>query len=266
MAETFLPIDTQVLDDYVEIMREQRQLDERMARAEQMKGQVDDSVYRRVADDYAARLQQIVSTREAIGARLLAEFERMDAEHNRLVQAHERARLEKQELEFRRQIGELDAAQAAERIAVPQQTIDECRQGLVRIDSHIARFVQAFGSEEALLGQTTRRLEPGENPARKRAVLHVDGDGPDSADYALGAVARIGRDTDNDVRLESRGMSRQHAVITATPTGFTIKDLDSQNGTVVNGRRVTERELADGDVIVLGDARLRIAIRPRDRR
>ena len=51
-------------------------------------------------------------------------------------------------------------------------------------------------------------------------------------------------------------MSREHAAIQATPAGFVLKDLGSQNGTLVNGDTVTERVLVDGDLIVIGDAQI----------
>ena len=41
-----------------------------------------------------------------------------------------------------------------------------------------------------------------------RALLHVEGDGADAADYALGTTTRIGRAEDNDVCIQSRGLSR----------------------------------------------------------
>ncbi len=50
------------------------------------------------------------------------------------------------------------------------------------------------------------------------------------------------------------GVSRRHALISVTPRGFMIQDLDSQNGTFVNGTRIAERALADGDRIEVGAA------------
>src|SRR5262249_20992862 len=63
----------------------------------------------------------------------------------------------------------------------------------------------------------------------------------------------IGRASDNDVVLEDRSVSAHHAVLTATESGFTVKDLGSSNGTFVNGERVSdERALANGDLIRFG--------------
>jgi hypothetical protein len=67
----------------------------------------------------------------------------------------------------------------------------------------------------------------------------------------------LGRLPDNDLVLEDPKVSRRHAVVERRPEGFVIRDLGSTNGTFVNGRRVAERLLAPGDVILLGDTRLR---------
>jgi len=62
----------------------------------------------------------------------------------------------------------------------------------------------------------------------------------------------IGRDWKNDVVLESRIVSRHHAQIERTEEGLTIVDLNSHNGTFVNGTRIREVPLRDGDEILIG--------------
>jgi len=73
-----------------------------------------------------------------------------------------------------------------------------------------------------------------------------------SQEFQLGAVNGIGRSEDNQICLLNPGISRKHAVIKAVPGGYSIKDLGSQNGTFVNGQRVTEKALSDGDTIDVG--------------
>lgn len=63
----------------------------------------------------------------------------------------------------------------------------------------------------------------------------------------------IGRNTENDIVLDNRGVSRRHAVIEIDPRGNTIIiDNESLNGTYVNGRRVEEEIINDGDSIQIG--------------
>jgi pSer/pThr/pTyr-binding forkhead associated (FHA) protein len=76
-----------------------------------------------------------------------------------------------------------------------------------------------------------------------------------SQDFQLGAMNGIGRSDENQICLSNSGISRKHAVIRAVPGGFAIKDLASQNGTFVNGQRVTEQMLTDGDTIEVGSVK-----------
>jgi pSer/pThr/pTyr-binding forkhead associated (FHA) protein len=65
-------------------------------------------------------------------------------------------------------------------------------------------------------------------------------------------TTRLGRGFDADLRLDDQSVSRRHAILHQRPTSTRLLDDRSANGTFVNGRRVTEAELHDGDVIVLG--------------
>jgi pSer/pThr/pTyr-binding forkhead associated (FHA) protein len=67
----------------------------------------------------------------------------------------------------------------------------------------------------------------------------------------------IGRGLAADLRLDDSSVSRRHAILVPRPRGARILDDRSSNGTFVNGRRVQQSELRDGDVIVLGRAVLR---------
>jgi len=73
-------------------------------------------------------------------------------------------------------------------------------------------------------------------------------------------VRRIGRRPDNDIIVSDLGVSKQHAELRRTPTGcYLIIDLGSHNGTFVNGTRVTQQELNEGDIIAIGHATFRLA-------
>lgn len=67
----------------------------------------------------------------------------------------------------------------------------------------------------------------------------------------------LGRNIHNDVVLNSRFASRRHAVIVVEAAFTTVRDLESQNGTFVNGARVQTQSLVDGDVIHMGECELR---------
>jgi pSer/pThr/pTyr-binding forkhead associated (FHA) protein len=62
----------------------------------------------------------------------------------------------------------------------------------------------------------------------------------------------IGRTGDNDIVLNHRGVSREHARIDFLDDGPLLRDLKSLNGTFVNSKRVEECVLSDEDVITVG--------------
>jgi hypothetical protein len=63
----------------------------------------------------------------------------------------------------------------------------------------------------------------------------------------------IGRAEECDLRLADPGASRRHAELRRGDDDVTIIDLGSTNGTLVNGERVEQADLADGDEIVIGE-------------
>jgi len=88
-----------------------------------------------------------------------------------------------------------------------------------------------------------------ERPRAPRASLEQR-DGPP---VSLGPEpVLIGRDPQNDLVLDDRRVSRKHAEVRLRLGRYTLYDLQSTNGTYVNGRRVAERVLDDGDKISIG--------------
>jgi hypothetical protein len=70
-------------------------------------------------------------------------------------------------------------------------------------------------------------------------------------------VVHIGRGLAADLRLDETSVSRRHAILVPRPAGVRILDDRSSYGTFVNGRRIQQAELQDGDVIVIGRVMLR---------
>jgi signal transduction histidine kinase len=70
------------------------------------------------------------------------------------------------------------------------------------------------------------------------------------------AVVTIGRGASNVVQLHDTEVSRDHAEIRRQDDLVVVRDLNSSNGTFVNGRPVKEQELASGDQLQLGRTRL----------
>jgi hypothetical protein len=113
--------------------------------------------------------------------------------------------------------------------------------------------------DPALTTQVPARHQ-GSVPARGQALLEVlDDTGAVVSRHALnGDALVIGRRTSSGIALVDAEVSRRHAQIDQDTSGFSLHDLDSMNGTIVNGRRISRRHLLrDGDLIEVGHTRLR---------
>jgi len=89
-----------------------------------------------------------------------------------------------------------------------------------------------------------------------RAVVAIQNGGFQGMRYDITKEETlIGRNPNTDITLLDEGISREHAVVVRDPaTGtFTIEDLQSTNGTKVNGKSVRSVTLANGDRIQLGN-------------
>ncbi len=67
----------------------------------------------------------------------------------------------------------------------------------------------------------------------------------------------VGRGIDNLIRLEDGTVSHHHATLILEGADFTLRDLNSTNGTRVNGLRIVETKLHNGDAVRLGSVEMR---------
>lgn len=75
----------------------------------------------------------------------------------------------------------------------------------------------------------------------------------------VGNQVVLGTHEGADIRIEDPFVSRRHASLRVLPDGrVRVTDLDSTNGTLVNGHRIEARILEAGDEIRLGEAAIRI--------
>jgi len=79
--------------------------------------------------------------------------------------------------------------------------------------------------------------------------------------HVLGRRTRIGRGSDNELVLDTKHISRYHAVLLAGPVHTSIEDLNSTNGVFVNGKRVSRQALKDGDRVTVGRTQFRYTVR-----
>jgi hypothetical protein len=108
----------------------------------------------------------------------------------------------------------------------------------------------------ACLDERVRRLAEGPRPARPGRYVEVQGTSDTLLIPLLSGVTRVGRGLVADLRLDDASVSRRHAILVNRRTMRMLDDRSS-NGTFVNGRRISQAELRNGDLLVLGRVPLR---------
>ena len=104
----------------------------------------------------------------------------------------------------------------------------------------------------------TEAAPPGD-VSSSRPILRVE-KAPEELEireFVLAGELRVGRGESADIRIPIGSVSRWHAAFRPqTGGGFTVVDLESSNGTFVNGERIREVGLRHGDVVTVGEVEL----------
>ena len=108
-------------------------------------------------------------------------------------------------------------------------------------------------TENIDLDEIVREKIPKQEGQQKFYLIIVDGDNAGKI-YPLDKKAiTIGRSDEFDIQLADSSCSREQAIIEFNDNNQPVlKDLDSTNGTFVNGAKITEINIEDGDKILLG--------------
>ncbi len=78
--------------------------------------------------------------------------------------------------------------------------------------------------------------------------------------WVLFAENYVGRSSGCEIPIDSGGLSRRHARMLFVNNVWMLQDLGSTNGCIVNGTQITSHQLADGDLIEMGDATFRFQL------
>jgi pSer/pThr/pTyr-binding forkhead associated (FHA) protein len=110
-------------------------------------------------------------------------------------------------------------------------------------------------------------VRPVWGPARRRPatewsaeLIRIDGERP--VTHVLSRRTRIGRAAGCELQIDSGSVSRHHALVVVSPRETIIEDLNSTNGVLVNGRKVSRQPLSDGDAVTIGEVQFRYLARP----
>ena len=140
--------------------------------------------------------------------------------------------------------------------------IEQSREQANVIDaSMVERAANALASMKENSKAALERMaaETPVQPSEGRLVVSCDG--RVVCTTALNGRMLIGRSQDNDLFLPSRYLSRHHAAILPTEQGhYYIVDLNSANGVLVNGKSVASSLLFNGDILALGQFRIKVEL------
>ncbi len=135
--------------------------------------------------------------------------------------------------------------------------------GLTLLILRIALSIMLYGFLCAIVWVLWKDLQQAADSVQDKKQLVPILVNPASGDvYDLQPVMALGRNPDNSIVLDNDTVSYEHALITTRDSHWWIEDLGSSNGTLVNGVDISAPIiLNDGDIIEIGDIRLRFATR-----
>jgi hypothetical protein len=164
------------------------------------------------------------------------------------------------ELDVRDKTGKLEEASVT--VEEWRAVIAESQRSILQRDSQIQQLEADLARRQAVAAAADSAAQTGEEIALEGpARLLIRTDGNTDFVHVLGRRTRIGRGPDNELVLDTKHISRYHAVLLAGPTHTTIEDLQSTNGVFVNGKRVSRQALKDGDRVQVGRTQFRYSVR-----
>jgi pSer/pThr/pTyr-binding forkhead associated (FHA) protein len=111
-------------------------------------------------------------------------------------------------------------------------------------------------TDNKLVESPTERLISGISPI----LVAIDGPLSGQTFYLDEPAVSIGRLVSNDIWLEEPIVSRQHCVIRTKGDEYMIEDLNSANGTYVNGELIKACSLTEGALIQIGTSKFRFRL------
>ena len=125
---------------------------------------------------------------------------------------------------------------------------------LGRIQTSIERLGSVPAASHTATGSAT-------GPAAEWSAELIRIDGASPVTHVLSRRNRIGRAAGCELQIDCSSVSRHHALILVGSRETIIEDLNSTNGVLVNGRKVTRQVLNDGDALTFGETQFRYIAR-----
>ncbi len=153
-----------------------------------------------------------------------------------------------------------------------QATLERTRGALEEREFLIRRLERSESTNANVIGRIQTSIErlgsvpvgpsSGAPPvaAWSAELIRIDGENP--VPYVLARRTRIGRAAGCELQIDSGSVSRHHALVLVGPREVIIEDLNSTNGVLVNGRKISRQVLSDGDALTIGEIQFRYLARP----
>ncbi|AVP99898.1 hypothetical protein C7S18_23165 [Ahniella affigens] len=348
-----LAVDLGPVDGLAALREKLLEVETRLEQMDNMASSVSPEVFTRVKADYEARRDGIIGEARPLYEAVMAEYQKLKAVFADLQQTEKRARLAREEIEFRAMLGEFDGAEKTSRLGAIDAEVGDAETVLAEVSAVRERFIAAVGDESELDGEPEASPQPEAEPEPEpESAVIADVPTPITAPSLeaptgqIGAVTlppvpqlsipditipppsretmvapapapapppsrpmpppvpstmvlqaiklplantepvsaistpskpgrlvpqnpeagrqthvatvktlSIGAAPESDIRIAGPGVELRHAELRPSASGFTLVDLDSRNGTRVNGERVNSRLLEDEDVVMIGAAR-----------
>lgn len=288
MTEELKQVDRSAIEQLVRIRQDEELLRERVAKAEATKAKVSPVVYQRVIADYRQKLDALEDRARPLKESARGEYAKLKALEEQYGKALQDVTIDKEELEFRNQLGEFSEGEFAGKLTELEGKVAEQRSRVDAANVLKSEFLAAFSSEAELdsplaapasapveahedAGSATvgiaalsvtaagisRKVatKPGQSGSTvifsiPKLVAIVDGQ--PAEEYVLKAKTSIGRTSRNDIQIFEDSVSRSHCEVVLGEEGYRIVDLGSHNGIVINGEKVAEHILQEGDLVQVG--------------
>jgi len=259
--------------EWTSLQREARALRERLHKLDAERGRVSDSVLSRVRNDYERRLEELEAkigeAASQAGGALTEAAEALARASSEISELDRKL----EEFDLRERLGEELDSTSAMAASELRQRREQARARMERATYERDRLLAISRGETppAPPGQASAPPPPVPRKTREFPALVVP---PPTPPPAPAAIARprlvpvedeetaegrdlrekvvVGRLPDSGLQLPVGTVSRRHAELEPLDGGWVLRDLHSENGTWVNGERVWERRLADGDRIHFG--------------
>lgn len=285
------PLNQRLLEESLKLKEERRILKDRLAKIESNREGVSESVFQKVHGDYANRLQnvtdQLLEKKQDIDRELGSLYETRDKIQTNL-KGHKEVL---EELQFRHKLGEFNKEEFTTQAKAEEDKISRFEQIFKSVQTNIGRYESLFQGDEDIFGEESSetsappRIEEEVDEWEKEAEEAQSGATPSppagateewmeatkpslelnpqitiiaghdnvGKSFPVRGTLTIGRSHTNQIILKDAKASRQHAEIKLQGNECVLIDLNSSNGTLVNGQKIHEHILTASDEIQIGD-------------